>query len=207
MASFYLVRGALSVLVLGFLVSCEGLVLSLLWYDWSRLVLGLGLLSCRLLLLMLSSKLLLMYLFWTLLMDQLGSLHLIKTSLRRCNSFWKSSGMVQTVLALWTSVPMTLYLADRLWWLSHCKYWSVWVGLCYTVMERELSASGVTEVSRKGMAPFPWLPSTVNMIAGSMLSIWSRNACLWACCWMTKVTSTNLSQCLGSWRQTRELLS
>ena len=88
---------------------------------------------------------------------------------------------------------MTLYLADRLWWLCHCKYWSVWVGLWYIVMERELSALGVTKVSRKGMAPFPWLPSTVNLIAGSMLLIWSRNACLWAC-WMTKVSSTNLNQ-------------
>ena len=29
-------------------------------------------------------------------------------------------------------------------------------------MERELSASSVTKVSRKGMAPFPWLPSTLD---------------------------------------------
>ena len=49
------------------------------------------------------------------------------------------SGVVQTVLALWVSVTMTLYLAARLWWLSHCKYWSVcvwvfntllWIGNC-----------------------------------------------------------------------------
>ena len=139
-------------------------------------------------------------------MAQLGYLHLTKASLRCCNSFWKSSGLVQTILVLWVSVPMTLYLVDRVWWLSYCKYWSMWVGLQYTVMERGLSASGVTKVSRKRIAPFPWLPSTVNLIAGFMLLIWSRNACLWVCCWMTRVSSTNLNQCLRGWRQTRELL-
>ena len=171
------------------------------------LALGLGLLSCRLLLLMLSSWLLLMYLFWTLQRAQLGFFHLKRASLRCCNSFWKNSVLEQTVLALWISVPMTLYLADRLWWLSYCKYWSVWVGLQYAVKERELSVSGVTKGSRWAIAPFPWSPSTVNLIAGSMLLIWSRNACLWACCWMTTVSSTDLNQCLGGWRQTRELLS
>ena len=150
---------------------------------------------------------LLIYLFWTLLMAQLGYLHLTKAFIRCCNSFWKSSGLVQTVLALWVSVHMTLYLADRLWCLSHCRYWSLWVVLWYTVMERELSASGVTKVSRKGMAPFSWLPSTVNLIAGSMLLICSRNPCSWACFWVTKLLSTYINQCLGGWRQIRELLS
>ena len=56
--------------------------------------------------------------------------------------------------ALWVSVPMTLYLAEILWWLSHCKYWSVWVGFWYTVMDKEPSACGVIKVSRKGIAPF-----------------------------------------------------
>ena len=114
------------------------------------LALGLGMLFCKLLWLMFPFQLLLIYLFWTLPMAQLGYLHLTKAYLRCCNSFWKSSGLVQTVLAPWVSVPMTLYLADRLWWLFHCTYWSVWVDLQYTVMERELSASGVIKVSRKG---------------------------------------------------------
>ena len=92
--------------------------------------------------------------------------------------------------SLWMSVPMTLYLADRLWWLPHCKYRSVCVGLQYTEIERELSANGVTKVSRNGIAPFPWVPSIVNVIAGSMLLIWSRNASLQACCWMTHVYHT-----------------
>ena len=189
MLGFWLVGGS-SVLPLGLLLSCKMLVLFLLFCVWSMLALCLGLLSCGLLWLMSPSWLVLIYLFWMLLMAQLGYLHLTKASLRCYSSFWKSSGLVQTVFAIWVSVPMTLYLVDILWWLLHCKYWSVWVGLWYTVMERELSASGVTKASRKGIAPFPWLPSTVNLIAGSMLLICSRNPCLWACCWKTNVSST-----------------
>ena len=97
-------------------------------------------------------------------MATLGYLHLTSASLRCCNSSFKSPGVVQTDLALWVSAPMTLYLADRLWWLSHCKYWSVWVGLWYTLILRELSASGLTKVSRKGIAPFSWLPATAHFI-------------------------------------------
>ena len=36
-----------------------------------------------------------------------------------------NSGLLHTVWALWERVLMTLNLAERLWWLSHCKYWSV----------------------------------------------------------------------------------
>ena len=144
-----------------------------------------------------SSRLLLITLFWTLLMAQLGYLHLPRASFRCFNSSLRSSGVVQTTLALWMSVPVTLYLEDNLWWLSHCKYWSVWVGFWYTWKERELSARGVTRVSRKGIAPFTWFPSTVNLIAGSILLIWSRNPCLCACCWMTQVSSTNLNHAQG----------
>ena len=107
------------------------------------------------------------------------------------SSPWSDSGLVQTTLALWVSVPMTLYLEDRLWWLSHCKYWSVWVGFWYTWKDKELSANGVTRVSRKGMAPFSWLSSTVNLIAGSTLLMCSRNSSLWAYIWMIHVSSTN----------------
>ena len=113
--------------------------------------------------------------FCILLMAHLGYLHLTKASLRSCNSSLRSSGAVHTVLALWVSVSMTLYLAERLWWLFHCKYWSVWVGFQYTVMCNELSALGLTKVSRNGMAPFSWLPLTVNFCGGSVLFIWSRN--------------------------------
>ena len=47
-------------------------------------------------------------LFWTLFMAHLGYLHLTSASLRCCNSSFKRPGVVQTDLALWVSVPMTL---------------------------------------------------------------------------------------------------
>ena len=110
-------------------------------------------------------------LFCSWFMAYLGYLHLTIASLRCCNSSSKSPGVVQTDLALWVSVPMTLYLADRSCLLSNCKYWSVWVGLWYTLMLRELSASGWTKVSRKGIAPFSRLPLTTNFMLGSILLI------------------------------------
>ena len=136
-------------------------------------------------------------LFCTLFMAHLGYLHLTDAFLRCCNSSSESPGVVQRDLALWVSVPMTLYLAERLLWLSHCKYWSVWVGLQYTIMLRELTAFGWTKVSRKGIAPFSRLPLAMNFILGSMLLIWSKRSCLWAGCWMTQDSSTNLYQNLG----------
>ena len=123
---------------------------------WSVAVLVLMLPAWMLLLWLFSPWLLLINLFCTLLMAHGGYLHLTRASLRCNNSFWSNSGLVQTVLALWLSVPMTPYLADKLWWLSNCKYWSVWVGLQYTVKDKELSASGVTKVSRMGMPPLSW---------------------------------------------------
>ena len=147
----------------------------------------------------LSSQLPFDILFCTLFIAHLRYLHLTRTSLRCCKSSFKSPGVVQTVLALWVSVPVLLYQAERLWWLSYCKHWSVWVGLQYTFMLKELSASGWTKVSRKGIASFSWLPLTMNFIHGSILFIWSRKSCLWACCWMTQVSSTNLYHNLGGW--------
>ena len=124
-----------------------------------------------------SSSLLVVNLLCTLSKAHLGYLHLDWASLGCWISLLKSSSPVQTVSGLWVRAPMTLYLAAILWWLSNCKYWSVWVGFLYTALEMELSASGLTKVSRNGMVPFSWLPSTVNFIAGSILFIWSRNNC------------------------------
>ena len=72
------------------------------------------------LLLLSPSWLLFVNLFCILLKAHLGYLHLTKTSLR-CSSFsLRRSGVVHTVLVQWVTVPMTLYLAEGLWWLSHC---------------------------------------------------------------------------------------
>ena len=53
-------------------------------------------------------------LFYTLFLAHLGYLHLTNASFRCCNSSSKSPGVVQKDFALWVSVPMTLYLAERL---------------------------------------------------------------------------------------------
>ena len=66
-------------------------------------------------------------LFSTLSIAHLGYLQLVSAFLRCSISFWRSSGLLQTVLALWVGVLITLYLAKRWWQLSHCKYW---VGVC-----------------------------------------------------------------------------
>ena len=63
----------------------------------------------------LSSQLPFITLFCTLFMAHLGYLYLTRASLRCCNYSSKSLSVVQKVLALWVSVPMTLYLAERLW--------------------------------------------------------------------------------------------
>ena len=111
-----------------------------------------------------------------------------------------NSGLLHTVLALWERVLITLNLAERLWWLSHCKYWSVWVDFLYTVMDRPPFSSGLTMVSKKGMEPSSLL-STVNFMAGSTWLMCWRKSCLLTSLWMTKVSSTNLCQNLGGGMQ------
>ena len=130
----------------------------------------------------------LLSLFSTLSKAHLGYLHLVRAFLRCPFSCLSSSGLLHTVWALWERVLMTLNLAERLWWLSHCKYWSVWVGFLYTVMDRLPSTSGFTMVSKKGIEPSSLLSSTVNFIAGSTLFMCCRKPCLLASLWITKVS-------------------
>ena len=139
----------------------------------------------------------LLSLFSTLSKAHLGYLQLVRAFLRCSFSFWSNSGLLHPVEALWERIWITLNLAERWWWLSHCKYWSVCVGFLYTVMDREPSASGLTIVSKKGMEPSSLLPSTVNLMAGSTLFMCWRKPCLLASLWMTKVSSTYLHQNLG----------
>ena len=50
------------------------------------------------------------------------------------------------------------------WWLSHCKYWLVWVGFLYIEVDKLPSLLGVIKVSRKGIDPLALVFSTVNCI-------------------------------------------
>ena len=111
--------------------------------------------------------------------------------------FWRSSGLLQTVFSLYVRVLITLYLAERWWWLSHCRYWSVWVGFLYTVIDNLPSVSGFTMVSKKGMAPSSLLSSTVNPMVMSTQFMCSRKFYLWSSFWMTNASSTYLSHNLG----------
>ena len=140
-------------------------------------------------------------LFFTLSKAHSRYLHWVRAFLRCSFSCLSNSGLLHTVLALWERVLITLNLAERLWWLSHCKYWSVWVGFLYTVMDRLPFSSGFTMVSKKGMEPSSLLSSTVNFMAGSTLLMCCRKSCLLTSLWMTKVSSTNLCQNLGGGMQ------
>ena len=92
--------------------------------------------------------------------------------------FLKQLGLLHTVFTLWVRVFIMLYLAEKWWWLSHCKYWYVWVSFLYTVIDSLPSASGLRVVSMKGMALSSLLFSTVNLIARSTLFMCWRKLCL-----------------------------
>ena len=127
----------------------------------------------------------------------LGYLHLVRAFLRCSFSCLSNSGLLHTVWTLREGVLIMLHLAERLWWLSHCKYWSVWVGFLYTVMDRPPFSSGFTMVSKKGMEPSSLLSSTVNFMAGSTLLMCWRKPCLLTSLLMTKMSSSYLCQNLG----------
>ena len=138
----------------------------------------------------------LLSLFFTLSRAHLGYLHWVSAFLRWPISLQRSSGLLHTVLAQWMRVLIALNFAER-WWLSFCRYWSVWVGFLYTIMNRLPSASSLTIVSKKEMAPSSLLFSTVNWMVRSTLVICHMKSCLLTSFWMTKVSSTYLCQSLG----------
>ena len=78
-----------------------------------------------------------------------------------CRHYW----LQHTALTAWLSVLTTLYFAEIVWCLSHCRCWSLWIGFLYTVVARVPWGCGVTGVSRKGMEPSAPVSSTVNLNA------------------------------------------
>ena len=75
-----------------------------------------------------------------------GYLYLERTSWRCFSSLSSSLEFEHTALALCVRVLITLYLQARLWWLSHWRYKSVWVGFLYILVVRVPSSCGVTSV-------------------------------------------------------------
>ena len=92
----------------------------------------------------------------------MGYLHLFN-AWKRCSSSCNTSWLEQMVLALWYSVPTTLYLDRIVGWLSHCKYKSVCVGFLYTDVWRLPSSLGVIRISWKGMDPSLLVSSLENL--------------------------------------------
>ena len=78
------------------------------------------------------------------------------------------------------------------WWLSHCKYWSVWVGFLKTVVVKLPSDCVMTMVSKKDIEPSGLVFSAVNFLHSSMELIWLRNSSLCVDLMTTKVSSPNL---------------
>ena len=127
----------------------------------------------------------------------MGYLHFFSAWKRCCSSLCSTSQLEQMVLALWYSVPTTLYFDGIVWWLSHCKYKSVCVGFLYTDVWRLPSSLDVIRMSRKGMDPSLLVSSLENFILGLM-----EFKCSWKlflCCFLmiVNVSSTYLFQSTG----------
>ena len=132
-----------------------------------------------------------------LLRAQVGYLQVDNALYRWSSSCLSNCGSEQMVLALCSKVPTTLYLDGSVWWLSHCKYWSVCVPFLKTVLLRLPSSFGMTNTSRNGRDPSSLCSSQVNWMCWSTELMWSRKASLCDDSKMVKVSSTYLFQKQG----------
>ena len=134
--------------------------------------------------------------FWlfsiTLFMAQMGYLHFLSALNRCCSSSCNSVVSEHMVFALWYRVPATLYLDGILWWLSHCRYRSVWVCFLNTDVFKLQSSAGVIRISRNGIDPSSFISSQVNFILGCMEFSCCRKLFLFSFLIIVKVSSTNL---------------
>ena len=144
----------------------------------------------------------------TLSKSHLRYLQWVSAFLRWVFSLWRSSGLLHTVWALWERVWITLNFAERWWWLSHCRYWSVWVGFLHTVVNKfPISLWFNRWCPRRGWPHPPYCFSTVSWMAGSTLLVCCRKSCLWLSFWMTNVSSTYLYQNPGGGGSTERLFA
>ena len=128
-----------------------------------------------------------------------GYLHLVQTFWRSSSSSCNCCWLEHTALVLWYSVLITLYFADMAQWLSHCKYWSVRVGLLYTVVIKLPSDCGMTSVSKKCMEPSALVFSAVNWKPLSMELMCCRNSSLFTDLMRTRCHQLISSTDLGVW--------
>ena len=97
---------------------------------------GLWVLLVVLFLVLLELLLYLLDLILALFKGQPWYLHLLNACMRWFSFPLSSWELEQKFLAVCVKVLMTLYLAARLWWWSHCQYNFVCVGFLYTVVMR-----------------------------------------------------------------------
>ena len=115
----------------------EILLVLLLLLLWLLFLLGFGVLFFNLILFMAHE----------------GYLHAVKALSMYVNSSSSWSSLDQMFFALCIDELITLYLLAMAWWLSHCKYWLVWVGFLY--MEVDKLPSPFAVATRNIWRPLP----------------------------------------------------
>ena len=83
------------------------------------------------------------------------------------------------------------------WWLSHCKYWFVWVGFLYMEVDKLPSSFTVTKVPRKGNDPSSLVFSAVNWIF-FFYTIYMLEELFFVCC-LQSVIHKSLPEAWGVW--------
>ena len=115
-------------------------------------------------------------------------------------------GSVTMTSARFMSVRTTDLLCWR-WWLEpKFRYWSVWVGLRYTVTCVLPSSLMFTQASRKGNLP-SCSGSVVNLMLSSRLLRWVVNSSTWYSWIMVNVSSTYLNHTKGGVGAVRRAIS
>ena len=95
-----------------------------------------------------------------------------------------------------------LYLCmmpDIAWWLSHCKYCSLYIGFLKTIIIKLPSDCGMTKVSRKGIGVSARVFSALNFMPSSWRCYDWKKYSLCVDFMTTKVSSTNLFHRLWGW--------
>ena len=119
-----------------------------------------------------------------------------RTSWTWAISFLRQLGRVTMTSARFMSVRTTDLLCWR-WWLEpKFRYWSVWVGLRYTVTCVLPSSLMFTQASRKGNLP-SCSGSVVNLMLSSRLLRCLVNSSTWYSWIMVNVSSTYLNHTEG----------
>ena len=138
-------------------------------------------------------------LIFILLRANAGYLHFVSALYRCSSSCCNNWGVEQMVWVLWWRVPITQYLDGIVWWLSHCKYKSVWVCFLYTVALRLPSSFGVISMSKNGVEPSSVESLLVNWMYWPIELMWSKNFFYVLTGWLWRCHLQIFSRVKGVW--------